>query len=272
MFNVLRAYASYDPQIGYCQGMGFITGLFLAHVGEEVRRPPLARVPGTRPSDATAPGPRAPTRTPPCARPACARLPALARLWPPQEAFWLLVAVIDRCGMRGLFSVDMPDFPHVMHTLETQLARHMPALSEHLAEQGVQPSMFASQVRGAAAASAFLHAHLDPRALPLRTQWMITVFTSNFPFDVVTRVWDVFLAEGWTAVYRAALGVLSLAQGARPRMSPYRTVASVRSFSADPLTQTSCSSSTSRAPCTCSAVFRSRSSPTNCSRLPCGSR
>lgn len=49
---------------------------------------------------------------------------------------------------------------------------------------------------------------------------MITVFTSNFPFDVATRVWDVFLAEGWTAVYRVAVALHSLAEGA-PSLPPF---------------------------------------------------
>ena len=29
------------------------------------------------------------------------------------------------------------------------------------------------------------------------TNWYLTIFSSSFPFDVVTRVWDSFLAEGY---------------------------------------------------------------------------
>lgn len=35
LFRVLRAYATYDPYIGYCQGMGFITALLLSYMPEE---------------------------------------------------------------------------------------------------------------------------------------------------------------------------------------------------------------------------------------------
>ena len=34
--NVLNAYANYDPSVGYCQGMGFITAMFLMYMTEEV--------------------------------------------------------------------------------------------------------------------------------------------------------------------------------------------------------------------------------------------
>eukprot|EP00002_Diphylleia_rotans_P039295 TRINITY_DN9088_c0_g2_i1.p1 TRINITY_DN9088_c0_g2~~TRINITY_DN9088_c0_g2_i1.p1 ORF type:complete len:312 (-),score=44.16 TRINITY_DN9088_c0_g2_i1:35-970(-) len=35
LFNVLKAYSIYDQELGYCQGMGFITGLFLIYMTEE---------------------------------------------------------------------------------------------------------------------------------------------------------------------------------------------------------------------------------------------
>jgi hypothetical protein len=33
--NILRAYAAYDPDVGYCQGMGFIAAMFLLHMRNE---------------------------------------------------------------------------------------------------------------------------------------------------------------------------------------------------------------------------------------------
>jgi len=40
------------------------------------------------------------------------------------------------------------------------------------------------------------------------TQWLMTVYTSTFPFDLISRVWDSFLAEGWKVVYRVMLALL----------------------------------------------------------------
>eukprot|EP01025_Chloroclados_australasicus_P028418 TRINITY_DN28172_c0_g1_i4.p1 TRINITY_DN28172_c0_g1~~TRINITY_DN28172_c0_g1_i4.p1 ORF type:complete len:490 (-),score=97.58 TRINITY_DN28172_c0_g1_i4:434-1903(-) len=35
LFNVLRAYAQQDPEVGYCQGMAFIVGILLMYLDEE---------------------------------------------------------------------------------------------------------------------------------------------------------------------------------------------------------------------------------------------
>ena len=40
------------------------------------------------------------------------------------------------------------------------------------------------------------------------TQWLLTQFTSSFPFDLVVRVWDCILAEGWKMTYRVMLALL----------------------------------------------------------------
>lgn len=34
--NVLLAYSMYNPEVGYCQGMGFLTAMFLMYMPEEV--------------------------------------------------------------------------------------------------------------------------------------------------------------------------------------------------------------------------------------------
>merc|ERR1712176_781032 len=40
---------------------------------------------------------------------------------------------------------------------------------------------------------------------------MGTLYTSSFPFDIVTRVWDCFLVEGWKVAYRVMLALLDAA-------------------------------------------------------------
>lgn len=34
LFNVLKAYSIFNPEVGYCQGMGFIAGMLLSHMDE----------------------------------------------------------------------------------------------------------------------------------------------------------------------------------------------------------------------------------------------
>jgi TBC1 domain family member 10 len=104
---------------------------------------------------------------------------------PEEDAFWMLVALLHgpRYGLAGMYSPGLPRFMEVMHIFSLLCAKRLPRLTAHFAENGVDHAMYASQ-------------------------WFITVFTYSFPFDLVTRIWDLFLFEGWTAVYRAALAVL----------------------------------------------------------------
>jgi len=44
------------------------------------------------------------------------------------------------------------------------------------------------------------------------TQWLLTQYTSSFNFDLVLRIWDAFLGEGWKIIYRVMLALLSQSQ------------------------------------------------------------
>lgn len=35
LFNVLKAYSSYDIEVGYCQGINYIAALLLTHIEKE---------------------------------------------------------------------------------------------------------------------------------------------------------------------------------------------------------------------------------------------
>ena len=73
-----------------------------------------------------------------------------------------------------------------MHVFSVLCRERLPRLAAHFEREGVDHAMYASQ-------------------------WFITIFAYSFPFDLVTRVWDMFLLEGWKAVYRVALAVLGVA-------------------------------------------------------------
>ena len=36
LFNTLKAYSLIDPEVGYCQGLSFVAGVLLMHVGRSV--------------------------------------------------------------------------------------------------------------------------------------------------------------------------------------------------------------------------------------------
>mmetsp|Transcript_90658 Transcript_90658/g.261227 ORF Transcript_90658/g.261227 Transcript_90658/m.261227 type:complete len:339 (+) Transcript_90658:1091-2107(+) len=140
LLNVLRAYSVFNPEVGYCQGMGFICGVLLMYMSEE-------------------------------------------------DAFLMLISLLENYRMSGLFMPGLPLLNKYFFQLQRLLAMHMPLLCNHLAQQGVEPTIYASK-------------------------WFMTVCICNFPFSTVVRIWDIFLAEGVKIIFRIALALLKLNQEA----------------------------------------------------------
>ncbi|CAM9393844.1 unnamed protein product [Ectocarpus sp. 8 AP-2014] len=140
--RVLTAYGRYDREVQYCQGMNYITSLFLLYMPEE-------------------------------------------------NAFWMLVATMNRpCApLRELFLPGMlkkaQEFQFVMDSLTK---KHCEKLSNQILAHNLTPAMYA-------------------------TQWFLTAFTQRFPYDLVTRVWDMFLLEDWKVFYRVCLALFKSVEG-----------------------------------------------------------
>ena len=107
-----------------------------------------------------------------------------------EEAFWLLVVVMNEepYNLRELFLEDMSGTHEILFIAEKLIKQFFPKLSKHLQREDVRPSMFV-------------------------TQWIMTLYTSSFPLDFVSGVWDSFLVEGWKVVYRTMLGLIKHAEG-----------------------------------------------------------
>jgi predicted 2-oxoglutarate/Fe(II)-dependent dioxygenase YbiX len=105
-----------------------------------------------------------------------------------EESFWLLVIVMNEepYKLRELFGEDMAGTHEVLYIAEKLLQQFLPKLSQHFETESIHISMFV-------------------------TQWLLTVYTSTFPFELVSRVWDSFLVEGWKVVYRVMLALMEAA-------------------------------------------------------------
>jgi len=135
--RMLLSYAALDPECGYCQGMGFIAGLFLTYMIEE-------------------------------------------------EAFHCFYAVLQRpsCPLRLFYLPKLVEFQKILHVFAELGKIHLGKLWTHLCDEGMHPTMYA-------------------------TEWIMTMFCRGFSFDLVTRVWDIFLQEGKIKiVYRVSLALL----------------------------------------------------------------
>jgi hypothetical protein len=98
------------------------------------------------------------------------------------------------CEMRGLFGEGMRETHKVLYVAEKLIYQFLPKVAKHLEKEHIHITMFA-------------------------TQWLLTQYTSSFKFDMVTRIWDCFLGEGWKITYRVMLAMLSQWQNSLLKMS-----------------------------------------------------
>ncbi|CAM9152427.1 unnamed protein product [Ectocarpus sp. 13 AM-2016] len=110
---------------------------------------------------------------------------ALFLLYMPEEnAFWLLVAIMHRpCApLRELFLPGMVKVQEFQFVVDSLTEKHCRKLSAQILVNDLTPAMYA-------------------------TQWFLTAFTQRFPYELVTRVWDMFLLEDWKVFYRVCLAL-----------------------------------------------------------------
>ncbi|KAJ9614637.1 hypothetical protein H2200_002774 [Cladophialophora chaetospira] len=90
---------------------------------------------------------------------------------PEEEAFCLLVRLMNKYQVRDLFVQDMPGLHLHLYQFERLLEDLEPALYCHLKRRDVSPNLYA-------------------------TQWFLTLFAYRFPLQLVMRVYDLVLCEG----------------------------------------------------------------------------
>ena len=102
-----------------------------------------------------------------------------------EESFWLLVVVMNEepYKLREMFGEDMAGTHEVLYIAEKLIEQFLPKFATTLQGEMINVSMIV-------------------------TPWLMTVYASTFPFELVVRVWDSFLVEGWKVVYRVMLSLL----------------------------------------------------------------
>jgi Rab-GTPase-TBC domain len=90
---------------------------------------------------------------------------------PEEEAFCLLVRLMNKYHLREMFIQDMPGLHLHLYQFERLLEDLEPALYCHLNRRSVTPKLYA-------------------------TQWFLTLFAYRFPLQLVMRVYDLVLCEG----------------------------------------------------------------------------
>ena len=178
--RLLCAYAALDDACGYCQGMNYVCALLLLHVcggGASANDPSRSlslRKLGASSSSSSSSSSKSQGGAP--------NLVGSAE----EDCFWVLVALMRgrRTRLRGLYMPGMVGAQRCLSVYGAALKRFAPSVAAHMLKEGLEPNMYA-------------------------THWFVTVFCAQFPFALVSRVWDMFLAEGWKPVYRVAVALLA---------------------------------------------------------------
>ena len=112
---------------------------------------------------------------------------ALLLQMPEEQAFGVLVKIMHNLGLRDMFRENFEQLQLRLYQLDRLIEANMPDLWAHFSECGIEAHMYASQ-------------------------WFLTVFTAKFPLFLVMRVLDLFLLEGFEAVFQVALAILKVAK------------------------------------------------------------
>lgn len=104
-----------------------------------------------------------------------------------EASFWLLNSLMENYQMEGYFLPSFPELPRSFYKFLSLLKKHVPRVYEHLLHKNIQvfPSMYAAQ-------------------------WFITLFTVNFKYEILVRIFDFFLCEGIKVIYRLGLAIMKI--------------------------------------------------------------
>ena len=147
LFGICKAYALFDEGVGYAQGMNFLVMPLLFNVSTRFSIPLLRGLLLT-----------------------CQQMPE-------EEAFCLLVRLMNQYHLRDLFVQDMPGLHLRLYQFERLLEDLEPALYCHLKRRGISPHLYA-------------------------TQWFLTLFAYRFPLQLVLRIYDLIFSEGLSAILK----------------------------------------------------------------------
>lgn len=104
---------------------------------------------------------------------------------PEEEAFAVLVQIMQQHRMRDMFKPSMAELGVCMHQLESVVQEQFPDLHVHFQSQSFQTSMYASG-------------------------WFLTLYTTSLNVTVCCRIMDIFLSEGMEFIFKVALALLVL--------------------------------------------------------------
>ena len=101
-----------------------------------------------------------------------------------EKCFWIFLSFIDNIEMNLLYLKNMPDYQIRVHQLKSLIKEYFPELANHFKKNQINPDIFFSK-------------------------WILTIFSNYLPFEVLYKVWDVFIFDKWKAIFKFSLLILN---------------------------------------------------------------
>lgn len=101
-----------------------------------------------------------------------------------EEAFWAFNALCENYDFDLVFVAGMYRVRCICHAINHYVSLYLPALAKRLEATEIGAELYAAR-------------------------WVLSLFARELPLPLLLRLWDLFLLDGWKAVVRAALAILS---------------------------------------------------------------
>ena len=102
-----------------------------------------------------------------------------------ESAFYMLHSLVKNYGFEGLYKEGFPDLKKKFYVLLNLEKKYIPKIYDIFKRDGVFISIYASQ-------------------------WLLCLFAKDLKPNILVRIFDVFLFEGFKVIYRFALAFLKL--------------------------------------------------------------
>ncbi|XP_041370278.1 ecotropic viral integration site 5 ortholog-like isoform X2 [Gigantopelta aegis] len=106
---------------------------------------------------------------------------------PEEEAFAVLVRLMQDYRLRELFKPSMAELGLCMYKLECLIQELLPDLHQHFQTQYFHTSMYASS-------------------------WFLTLYVTSFNLSLACRIMDLFISEGMEMIFRVGIAILQSSQ------------------------------------------------------------
>jgi hypothetical protein len=101
-----------------------------------------------------------------------------------EKCFWIFLSFIDNIEMNLLYLKNVPDYSIRVYQLKSFIKEYFPELATHFKKNQINPDVFFSK-------------------------WILTIFSNYLSFDVLYKVWDVFIFDKWKAIFKFSLLILN---------------------------------------------------------------